>query len=84
MISLLFVAVNSALLGRTLFYSYKLFLYGIHNTFIKIKVINLKMKTSNNKCSEARIMNDGIYLLLLLLMFYSTSVLKANGKYCKG
>ena len=28
MISLLFVAVNSALLGRTLFYSYKLFLDG--------------------------------------------------------
>ena len=29
MISLLFVAVNSALLGRALFYSYKLFLDGL-------------------------------------------------------
>ena len=32
MISLLFVAVNSALLGRALFYSYKLFLDGINFT----------------------------------------------------
>ena len=36
MISLLFVAVNSALLGRTLFYSYKLFLYGISILFVRI------------------------------------------------
>ena len=33
MISSLFVAVNSALLGRTLFYSYKLFLDGLYFTW---------------------------------------------------
>ena len=36
MISLLFVAVNSALLGRALFYSYKLFLDGISILFVRI------------------------------------------------
>ena len=36
MISLLFVAVNSALLGRALSYSYKLFLDGISILFVRI------------------------------------------------
>ena len=37
MISLLFVAVNSALLGRALFYSYKLFLDGLTVTGQKVQ-----------------------------------------------